>query len=385
MPVAYFDGPGGTQVPRAVVDAMADYLLHHNANTHWAYPTSVETDAALAAARARPRRLPGRDAVGDRLRREHDDAHLPPRPRARAALDAGRRDRGHRARPPRERRPVAPAREGARLRRPGRPVPPRDGPAGHGRPRRRARQEDAPPRDRGGLERARHEERRAPGRGPRARRGSARLRGRRPLRAARVRGRGGARRRLPRLLGLQVLRAARGRPLGPPGPPRGARPAQARAGPRERPGPARDGHAEPRGHRGRGRGRGLPRLARGRPGPSDPPRHRDGDAPRAGPASRGGAVGRAARDRRRHALRPAADGAADADGRVHGAGPDLGGRGAGPRRSRRVRLERRLLRHHGRPTPRPRRGRRRARGLRLLHDPRRGEPPRRRASRSSRR
>ena len=51
-PVAYFDGPGGTQVPLAVVDAMADYLLHHNANTHWAYPTSVETDAALDAARA---------------------------------------------------------------------------------------------------------------------------------------------------------------------------------------------------------------------------------------------------------------------------------------------------------------------------------------------
>ena len=50
-PVAYFDGPGGTQVPRAVVDAMSDYLLHHNANTHWAYPTSIETDAALADAR----------------------------------------------------------------------------------------------------------------------------------------------------------------------------------------------------------------------------------------------------------------------------------------------------------------------------------------------
>jgi cysteine desulfurase family protein (TIGR01976 family) len=52
LPVAYFDGPGGTQVPQSVVDAMADYLLHHNANTHWAYPTSVETDRALAAARA---------------------------------------------------------------------------------------------------------------------------------------------------------------------------------------------------------------------------------------------------------------------------------------------------------------------------------------------
>jgi len=52
IPVAYFDGPGGTQVPESVVRAMTDYLLHHNANTHWAYPTSVETDAALAEARA---------------------------------------------------------------------------------------------------------------------------------------------------------------------------------------------------------------------------------------------------------------------------------------------------------------------------------------------
>ena len=51
-PVAYFDGPGGTQVPARVVDAMSDYLLHHNANTHWAYPTSHETDAALLGARA---------------------------------------------------------------------------------------------------------------------------------------------------------------------------------------------------------------------------------------------------------------------------------------------------------------------------------------------
>ncbi|MGH8092027.1 MAG: cysteine desulfurase-like protein [Chthoniobacterales bacterium] len=51
-PVAYFDGPGGTQVPTEVVDAMANYLLHHNANTHWAFPTSIETDAIVAAARA---------------------------------------------------------------------------------------------------------------------------------------------------------------------------------------------------------------------------------------------------------------------------------------------------------------------------------------------
>ncbi|HEX8635597.1 MAG TPA: cysteine desulfurase-like protein [Pyrinomonadaceae bacterium] len=50
-PVAYFDGPGGTQVPRAVIAAITDYLYHHNANTHWAYPASAETDAILEAAR----------------------------------------------------------------------------------------------------------------------------------------------------------------------------------------------------------------------------------------------------------------------------------------------------------------------------------------------
>jgi cysteine desulfurase family protein (TIGR01976 family) len=50
-PVAYFDGPGGTQVPRAVAEAMTDYLYHHNANTHWSYPTSAETDAAIVRAR----------------------------------------------------------------------------------------------------------------------------------------------------------------------------------------------------------------------------------------------------------------------------------------------------------------------------------------------
>jgi len=51
LPVAYFDGPGGTQVPRMVGDAMLDYLYHHNANTEWAYPTSAETDEALYEAR----------------------------------------------------------------------------------------------------------------------------------------------------------------------------------------------------------------------------------------------------------------------------------------------------------------------------------------------
>src|SRR5881398_126861 len=50
-PVAYFDGPGGTQVPRTVVEAMNDYLYHHNANTPWANPSSEKTDAIIDSAR----------------------------------------------------------------------------------------------------------------------------------------------------------------------------------------------------------------------------------------------------------------------------------------------------------------------------------------------
>jgi len=50
--VAYFDGPGGTQIPQSVADAVSDYLLGHNANDGWAYPTSVETDEILSRSRA---------------------------------------------------------------------------------------------------------------------------------------------------------------------------------------------------------------------------------------------------------------------------------------------------------------------------------------------
>jgi selenocysteine lyase/cysteine desulfurase len=36
-PAAYFDGPGGTQVPQRVIDAMRDYLSSSNANVgRWA-------------------------------------------------------------------------------------------------------------------------------------------------------------------------------------------------------------------------------------------------------------------------------------------------------------------------------------------------------------
>jgi cysteine desulfurase family protein (TIGR01976 family) len=50
-PFVYFDGPGGTQVPRRVIDAMADYLTRANANTHGLYETSRRTDQMVTQAR----------------------------------------------------------------------------------------------------------------------------------------------------------------------------------------------------------------------------------------------------------------------------------------------------------------------------------------------
>ncbi len=46
----FFDNPGGTQVPQRVADAMRDYLLYANANTHGAFRTSGLTDAVIGQA-----------------------------------------------------------------------------------------------------------------------------------------------------------------------------------------------------------------------------------------------------------------------------------------------------------------------------------------------
>ena len=52
QPAVFLDGPGGTQVPQRVIDAISDYLKTSNANTHGAYATSRRTDAVVAEARA---------------------------------------------------------------------------------------------------------------------------------------------------------------------------------------------------------------------------------------------------------------------------------------------------------------------------------------------
>lgn len=49
--LVYFDGPGGSQVPRPVIEAVSRYYETSNANTHGAFATSAETDRVLAEAR----------------------------------------------------------------------------------------------------------------------------------------------------------------------------------------------------------------------------------------------------------------------------------------------------------------------------------------------
>ncbi|MGB6386439.1 MAG: cysteine desulfurase-like protein [Terriglobales bacterium] len=63
-PAVFMDGPGGTQVPQQVIDAIADYLSHNNANTGGAYHTSRNTDRMIAEARS---------AMGDFLNCDADE------------------------------------------------------------------------------------------------------------------------------------------------------------------------------------------------------------------------------------------------------------------------------------------------------------------------
>lgn len=50
--LVFFDGPGGTQVPDTVIEAIASYLRESNANTGGPYETSRRTDELIDRARA---------------------------------------------------------------------------------------------------------------------------------------------------------------------------------------------------------------------------------------------------------------------------------------------------------------------------------------------
>jgi cysteine desulfurase family protein (TIGR01976 family) len=49
--LTYFDGPGGTQVPKRVIRAISNYYRFYNTNSHGQFQTSIETDQIIEDAR----------------------------------------------------------------------------------------------------------------------------------------------------------------------------------------------------------------------------------------------------------------------------------------------------------------------------------------------
>ena len=52
--LAFFDGPGGTQCPDEVIDAISRYLREDNANIGAPYETSIRTTELVDVAHERP-------------------------------------------------------------------------------------------------------------------------------------------------------------------------------------------------------------------------------------------------------------------------------------------------------------------------------------------
>lgn len=63
-PAIFFDNPGGTQVPQRVIDAVTNYYVRSNANTHGAFITSRRSDAIIDEAR---------QAAADLVGAEHNE------------------------------------------------------------------------------------------------------------------------------------------------------------------------------------------------------------------------------------------------------------------------------------------------------------------------
>ena len=67
--LAFFDGPGGTQVPDSVIDAVSTYFRESNANVGGPYGTSIRTEALIEQAHETAARFLGCDAERSRSAR----------------------------------------------------------------------------------------------------------------------------------------------------------------------------------------------------------------------------------------------------------------------------------------------------------------------------
>ena len=60
--IIYLDGPGGTQVPSSVIDAISNYYRQSNSNTHGEFITSKETDSIMDSMRKKVAQLLGAES-----------------------------------------------------------------------------------------------------------------------------------------------------------------------------------------------------------------------------------------------------------------------------------------------------------------------------------
>ena len=60
--IIYLDGPGGTQVPSSVIDAISNYYRQSNSNTHGEFITSKETDSIMDSMREKVAQLLGAES-----------------------------------------------------------------------------------------------------------------------------------------------------------------------------------------------------------------------------------------------------------------------------------------------------------------------------------
>ena len=302
---------------------MTDYLFHHNANTHWRYPSSVETDAAIARRRGRRWRTSS-EASPDEIVFGQNMTTLtyPPlaRARARAGGPATRSSSRSSTTTPTWTPWKALARErGVTIRTVA--MRPETGHARRRRPRARDHAAHEARRDRRGVQRAGHDQRRARGRRARPRApgpcaSSTRCTPRRTSSSTSQRSDCDYLACSPyKFYGphLGVLWGRR-QLLD------GARRAEAAPGARLVAGTGRDRDAVARGDRGRGGGRGFPGGSRGRGARAIAPRGARVGLRRpalARPAALRADVGGARRDRRRAPLRPASVRPAHSDGLLH--------------------------------------------------------------------
>ncbi|HYT29641.1 MAG TPA: aminotransferase class V-fold PLP-dependent enzyme [Actinomycetota bacterium] len=98
-PCVFADAPGGTQVPRSVIRAMAGYLERTNSNTDGAFATSAETDATIDRARRAAADFVGADPDEVVFGPEHDHPVVRAGPVADPPAPARRRGRRHPAGP----------------------------------------------------------------------------------------------------------------------------------------------------------------------------------------------------------------------------------------------------------------------------------------------